>query len=592
MKTTRFWPLLSLLGIALCSQISEPPAPLPSEGQKIAADILNDKAALLVEAGEYDSALVYARKGVEISEKTNNWNAWGKAQLSLLYSNYYLGRHTASVADFPALEQSAQAHLSPDSTFWGEYFNVAGAVFNEIGNYEDAIRYGLKEIDFYEKKGDPASQALASNNISTYYRNRGDYDRALEYTQSALQIYRSDPQTDPGDLSWTYGNLSAIWYRKKDYLQSIATSREALAILEKYFPGKMLHERVIIYNDLANAHVEIQEHDKALEYIQKALLIHRQNKVEDEIEITWHNLGHIYRMKGRYPEAIVYLKKAIERYGAAHPNLGKAYRHLGFISYKEGDYRGALAWQQQALRTLTDSFPYQDVLANPAPQRVNAYQDFLFTLRDKGQTLRQLSEKESNPQFLEAALATYDLAMGLLDSMQAEYQEGSRQFWNQEARPIMESAIDVALRLYQNSGNSRYLEQAFHYAEKSKALLLAEALRDAAARQRAGIPDSLLQQEKSLKIEIAFYKRQIFREQQNPEPDTARVLQWQKNILDRRRAYEALLARLEKTYPEYYQIKYRTPTSAISALQQLLPPGTGLLQYFRGDQGLYVFYFD
>ncbi len=584
--------LLLLLGIALCSQISEPDVSAPTAGQRSAAVDLNKKAAVFLDTEQYDSAFVYAQKGANISEKTKNWDEWGKSQLHLLTSSYYLSRYAESAATFPAIEQLAQSHIPADSSFWGEYFNLAGAIFNDLGNYEEALRYGLKEIAFYEKSDDSLSQAIASNNVGTYYRNRGDYDRALEYTQSALQIYAFNPKSDPADLAWTYGNLSAIWYRKKDFPQSIATAQAALAILEKHFPSEMPHDFIVIYNDLANAYTESGEYDKALAYLQKALLLHRQINLQERINNTWHNLGYVYRMMGRYTEAVFYLKKAIERYGPAHPNLGKAYRHLGFIAHKQGDYRGALVWQQQALRTLTDSFPYQDVLANPAVQRVNGYLDFIFTLRDKGETLRQLAAKESNPQFLDASLATFDIAMGVLDSMRAEYQEGSRQFWNQEARPIMENAIAVAMQLYHNTNEPRYLEKSFGYAEKNKAFMLAEALRDAAARQQAGIPDSILQQEKSLKIDIAFYKRQIFREQQRAAPDTSKILMWQKNILERRRTKEALLARLATAYPEYYQIKYSAPPLTVSALQQLLPSNTGLLQYFRGDEGLYVFYFD
>ena len=581
-----------VLGVALCSQVSEPASSASSDEQKSEAVGLNKKATHFIKAEQYDSAFAYAQKSAEFSEKIKNWDEWGKAQLHLLTSSYYLSRNAESAATFPTIEQLAQSHIPADSSFWGEYFNLAGAIFNEIGNYEEALRYGLKEIAFYEKSDDSLSQALASNNVGTYYRNRGDYDRALEYTQSALQIYAFNPKSNPADLAWTYGNLSAIWYRKKDFPQSIATAQAGLTILEKHFPGEMPHDFIVIYNDLANAHTESGEYEKALAYLQKALLLHRQNNIEGELNNTWHNLGYVNRMMGRYTEAVFYLKKAIERYRSAHPNLGKAYRHLGFIAHKQGDYRGALVWQQQALRTLTDSFPYQDVLSNPAVQRVNGYLDFLFTLRDKGETLRQLAEKESNPQFLDASLATFDIAMGVLDSMRAEYQEGSRQFWNQEARPIMENAIAVAMQLYRNTNESRYLEKAFGYAEKNKALMLAEALRDAAARQQAGIPDSILEQEKSLKIDIAFYKRQIFREQQRAAPDTSKMLMWQKNILERRRTKEALLARLATAYPEYYQIKYSAPPLTVSALQQLLPANTGLLQYFRGDEGMYVFYFD
>lgn len=592
MKTSQLWPLLLMLGIALCSQVSQTPVPPDAQGEERAIDALIDKTVLFSKNGEFDSALVYAREGIEISEKTGNWNAWGKARLQQIAALYFLGQYAEAVADFPVIEKTAQVHVAADSAFWGEYFNIAGALMNETGNYEEAIRYGLKEIGFYEKKGDQPSLALAGNNLSQYYRGRGDYDRALEYAQSALHIYTTDPGADPADLSWTYGNISAIWYRKKDFAQSAANALAALSILEKHFPGQKPKDHIIIYNDLANAYTELKDYGRALEYLHKALRLAEQHDEESSLITTRHNLGYVYRMTGQYREAVVYLKKAIEGYGASHPNLGKAYRHLGYIALKQGNYRDALTWQQKALRTLADSFPDQDLLANPAPQRVNAYQDFLFTLRDKGETLRRLSEKESSPQFLEASLATYDLAMGLLDSMRAEYQEGSRQFWNQEARPIMESALDAAFRLYRQSADNRYLEQAFRYAENSKALLLAEALRDAAARQRAGIPDSLLQQEKSLKIDIAFYKRQIFKEQQKPAPDTTMMLQWQKTIFERRRAKETLLARLEHSYPEYYHIKYHAPALSIPALQQSLPPGTGLLQYFRGDEGTYVFYFD
>lgn len=593
MKTSLRWsPFLLLLGAALCSQVTEPVTSTLSGGQPSAALLLNDKATTFLEAEELDSALVFAQKAADLSEKTKNWHEWGKAHLLLILTNYYQGEYAKAAATFPALEQQAQSRIHPDSSFWEEYYNNAGAIFNSLGNYEEALRYGLKELALCEKKGERISQAIASNNVGAYYRNRGDYDRALEYTQAALHICVSDPKSDPADVAWTYSNLSAIWYRKKDFPQSIATSQAALAILEKHFPGKKPHDLIIIYNDLANAYTELSAYEKSLSYLQKALLLHRQTGVEKDIETTWHNLGYVYRMMGRYPEAVFYLKKAIEKYGSAHPHLGKAYRHLGYISHQQGDFRDALAWQQLALRTLTDSFPYQDILANPAVQRVNAYLDFLFTLRDKGETLRQLADKESNPQFLEASLSTYDIAASLLDSMRAEYHEGSRQFWNQQARPIMENAIAVAMQLYHNTHEQQYLEKAFGYAEKNKALLLAEALRDAAARQQAGIPDSILQQEKSLKIDIAFYKRQIFREKQRNTPDTSKILLWQKYIHERHRTNEALLARLETSYPEYFRIKYSTPPLAINTLQQRLPLNTGLLQYFRGDEGLYVFYFD
>lgn len=593
MKTSHYWPpFLFVLGIALCSQ-SPNPAPasvIPDRSAEAAA--LCKRAEQLSEAEQLDSALVYARHAAALAENSKDWHSWGKAQTIILSVYYGLGQYTEIAVALPALEKKAQTVLPADSSFWGSYYNAAGAIYYMVGNYEAALKYGLQEIEFYEKSGSPADMAVACNNVGSYYRGRGDFDRALEYTQSALQVYLSDTKTAPADLAWTYANLSKIWYRKKDFQQAIAYAEKALAILEKHFPGQNPLEFIQTYNDLANACTDTKQYDKAMGYLQKALRIFEKTGLDYQIDMTWYNIGYVYEMMGRYPEATVYLKKAIGRYDLRHPNFSKTCRHMGLIAQQQGDLQEAVRWQQQALRALTDSFPYQDILANPRVQRVNGYTDFLFCMSEKAETLRLLATEESNPAYLESSLATLDIATGVLDSMRAEYQEGSQQFWNREARPIMERAIDLALQLHQNTGNSHYLEQAFRYTEKSKALLLAEALRESADKQQAGIPDTLLQKEKQLKIDIAFYKRQIFQEQQKAVADTSRVLLWQREILQRRRAYDALLAQLETTYPEYYEIKYRHPSLTVSGVQQTLPVGTGLLEYFQGDLGTYVFYID
>ena len=588
---SHLWPALLVLSFVLCSQSPNHPTATPAAGTNAEAAEWCKNAVRLSKTEAYDSALVYAREAGALAEKSKDWHTWGKSQTIILDAGYNLGEYASTSETLPALEQKARAVLPDDDSFWGDYYNAAGAIYNMLGNYEAALKYGLQEIVFFEKIGSRLDLAIASNNVGAYYRGRGDFDRALEYTQSALRHFLSLSDTDPADLAWTYGNLSKIWYRKKDFQQAIAYAEKALAILQKHSPDDHLL-MIQTYLDLANAGIEVKDYEKARDYLQKALRIHEQNDLDDQIEYTWYDLGYLYEKMERYPEAIAYLQRAIGRSGPRHPIFGKACRHMGLVHQRQGDLRGALHWQQQALRALTDSFPNQDVLTNPVVQRVNAYTDFLFCLNEKAETLHLLAQKESNPAFLEASLATLDVAAGVLDSMRAEYQEGSQQFWNQEARPIMESAIELALQLHRNTGNARYLDQAFRYAEKSKALLLAEALRESADKQRAGIPDTLLQKEKQLKIDIAFYKKQIFQEQQKAAVDTSRVLRWQSEILQRRRMYDALLARLELAYPEYYQIKYRHPALSVAATRQALPPGTGLLEYFQGDRGTYVFYFD
>ncbi|MBK7938114.1 MAG: CHAT domain-containing protein [Lewinellaceae bacterium] len=101
-----------------------------------------------------------------------------------------------------------------------------------------------------------------------------------------------------------------------------------------------------------------------------------------------------------------------------------------------------------------------------------------------------------------------------------------------------------------------------------------------------------MQEEKSLKIDIAFYKKEIFREQQKPSADKVKILRWQKEVINRRRSYELLLEKLESSYPEYYRIKYNQAPLGVAEVRQNLPPGCGILEYFSGDSAIFAFYVD
>ncbi len=597
MKTSKYWPLwLLVLGIALCGQIPNPSRGVKAGDPEWELMALRQKAEHLNETGEPGSALIYAQKAAAFSEKMNNWPEWGKSKVQESLALYYLNRFKEAEALLPVLGQKGKTAIPSDNDFWGVYYNCAGIVYNALGDFETALKYGLEEIAFYKKNGNTKLLADAYHNISDSYRRKGDFDRAIDYAQSELQIFLNDTTISKENLVWSYNNLSQVYYRKKDFSQAIACSQKSLALLQMNFPEKTPFDFIASYNDLANSYAESGEYEPALEALQKALNLYAKHHLDNGIESTWQNLGFVYRLMGNYPDAEKYLQRALKKqkelYGDKHPSLGKTYRHLGFVANRQGNPRGALAFYQQALRMLTDSFPYQDILANPAVQRVNAYLDFLLTLRDKGETLHQLATQEQNRQFLEASLATYDVAMGLLDTMRAEYQEGSRQFWNREARPIVEGAIGAAMEMNAQTGDTKYLEQAFRYAEKSKALLLADALRESAAKQKAGIPEELLREEKDLKIDIAFYKKQIFRDQQKARGDSSKIFRWQKEIFDRRRSYETLLKKLETSYPEYYRVKYSQPSLSVAAVRQALPSGVGLLEYFSGDSTTYLFYID
>ena len=108
------------------------------------------------------------------------------------------------------------------------------------------------------------------------------------------------------------------------------------------------------------------------------------------------------------------------------------------------------------------------------------------------------------------ALSTYDLAVNLIDKMRTGYKtEGSKLFLGEKLTEVYELAIQTSLRLYSSTKEDQYKQRAFLFSEKSKAVVLQEGLNESQAIQFAKLPSGLLEEEKQLKVDLAFYNTQL-----------------------------------------------------------------------------------
>ena len=115
-------------------------------------------------------------------------------------------------------------------------------------------------------------------------------------------------------------------------------------------------------------------------------------------------------------------------------------------------------------------------------------------------------------------------------------------------------AVNLALKLYNQTGDSKYLESGFAFAERNKAGILAESIAEADARKFAGIPDSLLESEKNLRIDLAFFETKL--QEAEELNDSAAIAKNNDLLFDAQKKYDDLLINFEKNYPAYHQLKY------------------------------------
>jgi CHAT domain-containing protein len=338
---------------------------------------------------------------------------------------------------------------------------------------------------------------------------------------------------------------------------------------------------------------------QALRFLKKSVSIKRAvlGELHSDVAMGYGNIGEVYRKTGDQDQALHFYKKALAVHlaspGTYHYELAETYASIGEVYESRGDYDQALAFYQRAIGASVLEFSNRTPLDNPTLDNILFEQTLLASLAKKARALAKRFTKQSHPlRDLEAAVSTYQLASQLIDQMRYGYKaEGSKLFLEEQATAIYGQAIQTALRLQRATQADEHKHTAFLFAEKSKTGIMLEALSEAEAKQFAGIPDSLLEKERELRLDLAVYEKSLTEEQlKRPGADSAKIALWQDKMFGLQQAYDALLQRFEKDYPDYYNLKYQTKTTSVPEVQQqLLDDRTALVEYFTGKDSIFIF---
>jgi CHAT domain-containing protein len=556
--------------------------------QKTQADRWTAKAEGLSASGNFDSAVYYFKKAKDLRVQHQQW----QHAVSLL--NQLITNHT-NREDYAAAEAALEEALGlvaskeiTDAPTLCHLYNEAGVLHYSVGNYELAIQEmkrslaGLGESDL-------VPLATRHSNIGTILNRLGDYDEAILHFNSALALCnRIAPASQ--DVADAHVSLSVAHYRRRNYHQAIAHSQLSLQIYDRLNKPELAPDYINCYNAMAVSYAALGEHTTALEFLNRAL--QRQRTSEYMIARTHHNLGYVYLLMNNHPQALRYLRLSIRenraKYGDNHPDIGKAYRHLGVVSAARGDYDSALHHYQHALTILVPGFKNTGITTNPTlTAGIGTKPDILRTLHDKGKALyHRATTRKGDTDYLKAAHQNYQTALELLDLMRGEYElEDSRKFINEDAMPVYAQAMQVAMALYNRQNNDpQYLEAAFSISERSRALMLLESLQYRESQAVLGVPDSLLLQEKTLKRHMAYYENRVA--DATAKNDSAALTRNKEYLANSQHAYRKMTDLFKTQYPAYYNSKFISPVS-LETLQKHLSGETALLEYFVGDEHIY-----
>ncbi|MEC5385795.1 tetratricopeptide repeat protein [Uliginosibacterium sp. H3] len=186
--------------------------------------------------------------------------------------------------------------------------------YRSVSRVEESLSVASKAIKLMDEMGLRGTLHYATTllNIATAYRAAGKAVTAVDMYEQVSNIYREERVDDPHLLASLYNNLSLAWQALND-------------------------------------------HTKAIKYLQMALVLVEGSQGEAEQAVTYTNLALSKMRCGRLAEARSDLDDAVrlfKRQKSVSAHYGAALAALGELCYREGNLHEAISCYERALEQI------------------------------------------------------------------------------------------------------------------------------------------------------------------------------------------------------------------------------------------------
>ncbi|HSZ24199.1 MAG TPA: CHAT domain-containing tetratricopeptide repeat protein [Cytophagaceae bacterium] len=574
---------------------------LPNTFSQIKKDTLEARklfyqADSLCGNAKYEESFLRFHKAAEIYKKYALWKPYFICQSRIAenFSNQSLYDEALNLST-NSLVQIHEKKLT-HTEFEAVLLNQLGFAYLNKGRNDLALENFKKSLDIFNSLSNANKIEFAScyENLGIANWNAMNNELALEHLQKSLQLRKNVYGEGHPEVADAYNNIGLV-YTANDPDKALGYYIKALEVYEKVYGSS--HPKVIrTYNNIAIIQRKQKKYDEALGNFQKALSVWEQNDKNRNptVAFVYTNVAQLYYDKGELSKAMDFQLKALEiykeNYGAKHPEIAVIYNQIGSIYSSQNNFKEALKSYQEAICANVSNFDNKNVEKNPSMNHYYNAVTLLYSLQSKAHTLEtQYHSKTLKMKDLQLSLTTFYSCDTLIEKIRkVQTNKNDKIELGKIAASVYEDAIRVCISL-KNGGihKKTYEEQAFYFSEKSKAAILLEAISESDAKHFASIPDSLLENEKNIKSEISFYEQKLA-EKSDPMKEQFN----RDKLFSLNREYENFISKMERQFPEYYNLKYNIKTTSVKSIQKLLDDASVLISYFIAEESkrVYIFY--
>ncbi|CCI35530.1 CHAT domain-containing protein [Microcystis aeruginosa] len=420
-----------------------------------------------------------------------------------------------------------------------------GRIYDDLGEKQKALDYYQQALPLWRAvdategtQSARAGEATTLNNIGAVYDDLGEKQKALDYYQQALPLRRA--VGDRSGEATTLSNIGAVYSALGEKNKALDYYQQALPLLQAV--GDRSGEATTL-NNIGLVYDDLGEKQKALDYYQQSLPLSRAVGERRKEATTLNNIGDVYSDLGEKQKALDYFQESLPLSRAVGDRSGEAntLNNIGGVYSDLGEKQKALDYYQQAL---------------PLRRTVGDRKGEAITLNNIGFVYREQRKPEvAINSWEQSANLILELRRGVSRSLRATFLETNRGT----------SAALVDLLIRQNSP-----QKAFEWANLSTTFDLVDYDRLAGTEGQVKNPvaNQAYQEWKAQARQLEALRQDL---QTNFSDTLSRQVRQQEAALSEQAEI------LVEKYPELADLLEITPTD-LAQLQANLPANTTLLQ--------------
>ena len=549
-----------------------------------------------------DSAYYYYEKTISLADEQNNLEYLLSSLLYLINVNgYYYDLKNYNVnlqREDSLLRYDKRFDTLTSLQYYKDYLLFDKGNYNyKIKQYSTSKKYFQElytKINTIPKKNRTKANIAMLSSIHSFlgliYRHTGKYELAT-YTFNKditlLSKYKDSVDNWESRIFNSKKLLSQVFEEKKEFAKANVLLKEVLIFYKTKVNNPRFKNNILsTYILLVKNEIKQGKFKQAIETLnENSQLYIDDNPFAKEVDLLY---GDTYLGLENYKKSITYYNKSLlktiaYRNDKKHQDVATIYARIGKSFMQEQKFDKGLQHYQMALIQLEKDFNNTSLNTNPNPKKVVSKTVLITILKEKLDALFNSYKITNDLNYLNKAHNTSKTIINTLDVLRPEFESKlDKQFLITETYPSIQKMVTIAYQLYQNTEDKTFIADAFFFMEKSKSILLLEAYRNSEATKYGGVPEFIISKEQQFRAKISHLEQEIFK---------SRLLDTQSltdTLFSVKNNYNSYLDNIEKEYPNYFALKYKSTVASLQTTQQQLYKNQAVLSYLVTEDALYL----